>query len=49
MFCEGLVVLQFFTLTVEAFSLECLQWVLKSMEVDRMMPSEKNIQNRIKE
>lgn len=34
---------------MEQFSLESLWWTLKSMEQDRMSPSEKNIQNRIKE
>jgi len=48
-FCENQIVLKFYSLHIELFSLECLQWVLLSMMNDRMTPSEKNIQNRIKE
>lgn len=37
------------SLKLDIISLECLQWVLKSLRLDEMMPSEKAILSRIKE
>ena len=41
--------LHFISLKLDIISLECLQWVLKSLRRDEMMPSEKAILSRIKE
>ena len=41
--------LHFVSLKLDIISLECLQWVLKSLRLDEMMPSEKAILSRIKE
>ncbi|CAG9335870.1 unnamed protein product [Blepharisma stoltei] len=39
----------FIGLKLESLSLESLQWVLKSLKIDEMLPIERTIQSRIKE
>ena len=40
---------EFYSLTFEIISIECLHWVLMSLKKDEMTPNEKAIQSRIKE
>lgn len=46
---SNLKTLSFISLKLEIISYECISWVIKSLKIDDMTPSEKAIQSRVKE